>query len=110
MLVLELGRVVRHMQKANLFMATLSTSPSEEVTRELDRIAGDLTDYDPLVRNTAVGAFAVATGRPMSGGIAGLRQWWTENKSTWRYSQRVPTNTPDVISIHPYAPALPQRR
>jgi HEAT repeat protein len=85
LIVVELGRGLLAMHELEQFVSTIEQTPAAEVKREVARWAQRLNDMDPLVRNAAISAMKVATGKnlaPMSGA---WMAWWRENEATWQY-------------------------
>jgi hypothetical protein len=108
-IALELGRGYRRMQRVNEFVGALDTRSAATIKAELDDLSIGLYDRNPFVRNASVTAFAAATREPLHQ-AADWGAWWTSNRPTWQY---VPfaavTNSPGLVSPHPYRSALPDR-
>lgn len=109
-LVIEVGRAFRQMQRVSAFVSTFSTQSPDGMKAALDRFALLLVDYNPLVRNAAAAAFTAATGMQSGGIAADWKAWWEQHRETWRYGDKPQTNEAlRTVSPQPYRQAFPKR-
>ena len=81
----ELGRAMFFMQGVGAFVATLDEKSPAEVKQELRRYAGNLADWNPLVRKASVAALKASTRWNLGADPAEWSRWWYEHEATWEY-------------------------
>jgi hypothetical protein len=92
--VVELGRGLLAMHELQRFASTIEQTPPDEVKRQVSKFARQLNDFDPLVRNAAMSAMKIATGKNLAPMAGAWIAWWKENEATWQYEPTRPAPAP----------------